>query len=203
MSLPIPAVRPLRTRSRSIEIAPTTGPLDDLSGCRVLVLADDENLRYSARDLGYKLSHRLLAERFNDCVRHCTLHAFFSRQAGDERRCDYFRARGWMPHPRDIQLVHTRHGVEHRANADNSLLFKAGVLVSRTGADAVVLASGDGDLVCDLARELHELPKPRKVYTLSLAGSTSFRLDARRNADIDGNIEVGLDCLHALEAPVA
>jgi hypothetical protein len=61
-----------------------------------------------------------------------------------------------------------------------------------------MLASGDGDLVCDLARGLHGLPTRRAIYTLSLAGSTSLRLDAARNRDIAGNIEIGLDCLRPL-----
>jgi hypothetical protein len=195
------ASRPARLHPscRGVEIARLTGPLDGLAGRRVLVLVDDENLRISARELGYRLSLRRLGERLRQGSACCSLHGFFSRDPGDERRCAYYRERGWVPHPRDVQVFAAPGGQRRHANSDVHLAFGAGVLISRSAADAVVLASGDGDLVCDLTRDLHELPRPRAVYTLSLAGSTSHRLDARSNPDLDGNIEVGLDCLHPLE----
>jgi NYN domain len=177
-------------------IAAVTGPLDALVNGNVLVLADDENLRYSARDLGYRLSMRRLGQSLQRQACRCALHAYFSREPGDEHRCRYLLERGWIPHPRDIETVQTHRGTKRLANSDNDLLFAAGNLASRGTADVVVLASGDGTLVCDLARNLRQLPQARTILTLSLAGSTSYRLDAARNSHIDGNIEIGLDCLH-------
>jgi len=177
-------------------VAAITAPLDALLHQNVLVLADDENLRYGARDLGYHLSVRRLCKCMQQHAGPCSLHAFFSREPGDDRRCRYLGERGWIPHPRDIETVQTHRGTQRLANSDNDLLFAAGNLASRGTADVVVLASGDGSLVCDLARNLRQMPRGRTILTLSLAGSTSYRLDAARNPHIDGNIEIGLDCLH-------
>jgi hypothetical protein len=183
---------------RDVEVAAITGPVDVLHDQRVLVLADVENLRYSARDVGARLSYRRLAERLGRAAMACSLHAFFSRSPRDNRLLHYFLDRGWLPHPRDIETVHTCRGKERLANSDNIILFHAGVLVSRSSADVVVLASGDGSLVCDLARCLRSLPRPRRIVTLSVAGSTSWRLDAAQNPDITANIEIGRDCFRRI-----
>jgi hypothetical protein len=86
-----------------------------------------------------------------------------------------------------------------QANADNLILFTSGILASHSQADVIVVGSGDGNLVCDLATALRQLPKRRQVMTLSLAGSTSYRLDATRNPAIMANIEIGRDCLRPLQ----
>jgi hypothetical protein len=184
-----------RASQTVVHIAALTGPLAALAGRKVLVLADVENLSYGARDLGYKISYRTLADRLRAASRACALHAFFSREAGDEARAHYFEARGWVAHQRDIQVVRTCRGAERLSNSDNLILFTAGVLVSRSDAEAVVVASGDGTLVCELAAAIRALPRRRQVITLSLAGSTSWRLDAAKNPDIAANIEIGRDCL--------
>jgi hypothetical protein len=181
-----------------VDVASATGPLDVLHNQRVLVLADVENLRYSARDLGARLSYRRLGDRLCLSADSCCLHAFFSRSPGDDKPVQYFFERGWIPHPRDIETVRTFRGKERLANSDNLLLFYAGVLVSRSSADVVVLASGDGSLVCDLTRCLRNLPRPRGIATLSVAGSTSWRLNATQNPDIMANIEIGRDCFRGL-----
>lgn len=183
-----------------IEVAPETGPWHPIAGKRLLVLADVENLTYSARNhLNCKLSYRGLAERMNGVARSCSLHAFFSRPPTEEDRWSrYFEERGWVPHPRDIVTVKTCRGLERQANSDNLILFTAGLLASRSSAEVIVIASGDGNLACDLANAITELPKSRQVVTLSLAGSTAARLDARSNRTIAANIEIGRDCLRPI-----
>jgi len=185
----------MRLATSRPEIAAVTGPLDALVGSDVLVLADDENLRYGARDLGYRLCWRRLGKCLQRYTSQCVLHAFFSRAPGDEGRCLYLRDCGWIPHPRDIVTVETHDGTQRLANSDNDLLFAAGNLANSGKPNIMILASGDGTLVCDLARNLRELPGARRILTLSLAGSTSCRLDAARNRHIDANIEIGLDCM--------
>jgi hypothetical protein len=197
-----PTPRRIRRPSRALAaIIPATGPLDTLTDLYVLVLADDENLRCGARDLGFRLCYGRLAQRLRSSARRCGLHAFFSRQPGDDRRCRYFRESGWLSHPRDIEAVRTCRGTQYLANSDNDLLFAAGILANRGNPEVIVLGSGDGDLVCDLARNLRQLCRSQAILTLSLAGSTSSRLEAARNAHIDGNIEIGLDCLHCCHSP--
>jgi uncharacterized LabA/DUF88 family protein len=196
----LPSVRPPRRRAfpQPLPIAPITGPLRPIEGRRVLVLADIENLSYGARDRALKVSYRRLAQVLRAAARACSLHAFFSRRPREEQRCRYFEERGWIAHPRDIETVSTYLGLRVRGNSDNHILFATGLLVSRSSSDTVAIASGDGDLVSDLARAVAGLPKPREVVTLSLAGSTSSRLNAASNPCIAANIELGLDCLRSI-----
>lgn len=180
---------------KTVEIAEATGPMTPIQGRTVLVLADMENLALSARDLGYKLSRGALATKLRIAAKWCSLHAFFSRDPGDEAAVRYFASRGWITHPYDIRVCRTCRGTQRFANSDNWLLFWSGALRSDSDAEVVVVATGDGALACDLARAISKLSKPKKVATLSLAGSTSKRLDAEQNGDIEANIEIGLDCL--------
>ncbi len=189
-------VTPQISTRPQIEIADITGPIEAVERRSTLLLADVENLTYSARNLGFKISYRLLADKLNQVADYCKLHAFFSRRAGDERWSSYFTARGWVPHTNDIEIVQTYNGVKRLANSDNLMLFSAGLLISRSSADVVIIASGDGSMVCDIAKSLAALPRQREVITMSLAGSTSWRLDASKNKYIAHNIEIGRDCLH-------
>lgn len=182
-------------RQHRCGIPERTGPLQVLNGRNVLVLADDENLRYSARDVGLKVSYQTLAERLQRSAKSCALHAFFSHEPGDYRRIDYLASRGWKPHGYLISTVKTHRGTETFANADNLILFVAGQLVDRFKPDVVVIASGDGTLVCDIASFLNACSYRPKVATLSLPNSTSRRLSAAQNEHIKANIEVGHDCL--------
>lgn len=190
--------RPTRHPITSVTIAHRTGPLQSLMGRKILMLADVENLTVSARNLGYRCSYRTLSRMLRQQTHTCALHAFFSREIDDNRLVEYFRQREWTPHPRDIETVRTYHGMRREANSDNLLLFMAGVLISRSNADLIVVGSGDGKLVHDLSKALSTLPKPRQLVTLSLAGSTARRLDAHAHPHIADNIELGRDCLQPL-----
>jgi hypothetical protein len=108
---------------------------------------------------------------------------------------DYFAERDWIPHATQIRTVSTQKGLKRKGNADFLMSFLAGVLVSRSSADVVVLASGDGDLVEEIAIGIRSLLKERSIVTMSLAGSTAGRLNAEKNALISANIEIGRDCL--------
>lgn len=191
-SFPLP-LPPLYEPQALLE--PVTGPLVALTGKRILVLADVENLRYGARDLGYKVSFQKLGECLKSQTSIEGLHAFYSRNPQHTHLDSYFEKRGWKPKPRMIEVVQTGRGLQKKANSDNTLLFYAGLLVSRSTADTVLIASGDGDLVLDLAKCIQQLPKQRDVVTLSLPCSTSWRLEATKTTCISANLEIGLDCL--------
>lgn len=177
------------------EIAETTGPLEGLRRRRTVVMADLENLMYGARDLGVRIRLDALGERLRAASGGCELHAFFSRTAGDDVWVRLCESAGWEAHPREIRTVRTCRGVERHANADNLFAFGVGWYLRDREVDAVVLASGDGALVCDLASELQTRLPFAAIHTLSLAGSTSHSLDCRVNRHLDGNIEIGRDCL--------
>ena len=82
-------------------------------------------------------------QRLRQAAETCFLHAFFSRDGGDDRRSRYFLSCGWTPHAYEAETVRTYWGVKRLANADGLILFTGGVLASQVGVDAVVVASGD------------------------------------------------------------
>ena len=185
---------------QSLPIARTTGPLATIQGRRILVLADVENIRYSARDLGFTTSFHTIERKLEEISHTSSLHAFFSRPAGDTQLPQYSSAHGWTPHTRDIEIVSTSEGPRKYANADNLLTFWAGLLVCQSTVDVVLILSGDGELVTEIAKPLSTLPRKCDVVTMSLAGSTAQRLDARLNGHILANVEIGLDCLQPIPA---
>lgn len=198
----LPLHRQLHSDRRA-QLESRTGPLTTLNGKHVLVIADLENLRYSSARLGFVIDVAGLGRCLTAASAKCALHlgatvvpdlvneaVTFSQQCGWKANID----------PRESFITTHRqstHAEEPRnnVNADNLLSFMAGCLVTRTQAEVIVLASGDGRLVHSLARRVHNLARTRQVLTCSLPGSTSQLLDARRNPFIAGNIEIGRDCL--------
>ncbi len=188
-----------RRSSRLPLIADRTGPVDLFVNRRVLLLADIENLCYSAqRHLHRSIRFGALGRLIRASACRCDLHAFFSSTPDDKRFQQYLEQHGWVVHQRAIETVETYQGQQRLANIDSLLTFQAGVLVSRTRAEVIILASGDGTLVCDLAKAIANLPSPRHIMTLSLAGSTSQRLNAAHNPIIQANLEIGHDCLRPI-----
>jgi hypothetical protein len=188
--------KPLKNKRPGVEIAPITGPFIPVSGRRHILLADAENLIYSAANLGFHLSVYELTRKLHQNYPGILLHAFISvPQDRKDHRLDPFAQSGWDIHTNPIHDVRTCHGIRKRANSDNDMLFHSGWILSRTRVETVIIGSGDGDLSDDLARAVSEINPRPMVLTLSLAGATSERLNALQNSNIDGNIEVGLDCL--------
>ncbi len=187
-----------------VDIAEHTGPLDAIRGGRVLVLADAQNLDLSCRDLGYRLSWARLGQRLREAADRAWLHAVFSRSAPDEsRRWDYFLERSWQPHAKIARAVNRPGGrVERDSNADFHLAFLAGHLAGRLSVNWVILATGDGTLALDVSACLSKLPSMPAVATLSVAGATAQRLDARvcDGGLIRLNIEVGRDVMRPVTA---
>jgi len=185
-------------RKASAHVASKTGPLKALAKKHVLLLADVENLSISAGDLGRSLCFMSLDRLLRGHAEDVSCHAFFSRKPNDNHLIDSFAAIGWRPHPRDILIARTARGVEKFANSDHMICFGAGMLVAQKPYDTVVIATGDGALGCDLAKAIRQHGSPGvSVVTMSLAGSTSYRLNAATNSDFDVNIEIGADCLKA------
>lgn len=79
-------------------------------------------------------------------------------------------------------------------NSDISLAVLAGVVLALK-SQAVVIATGDGELATEVAETLKRLAPQTSVATLGVPGSISNRLDAKANRFIDTNLIVGRDCL--------
>jgi hypothetical protein len=186
----------LRECRRSLVLADTTGPLAGLARREVLVLADVENLSHGAADLGHALCYQTLGRLIRSASGSADLHAFFSRERGDETTVRRLTRDGWCAHPRDIEVADTARGRRRFANSDHAIAFGAGLLATQHRYTAIVIGTGDGALGCDLATAIRRhRDQDVPCLTLSLPGSTSWRLDAAANGNIDGNIEIGRDCL--------
>lgn len=188
-------LRPRRGKPRAVEIAPQTGPLDILNGQHVLVLADAQNLDLGARDLGFKVSWAALARKLAGVSRSAACHVFLSETKESESRKAYFEASGWTAHVKESRTIEDRGGIRRECNVDLFLAVHAGTLISHSVASLIVLCSGDGALVENVAEAAFQFPKARRIATLSLAGSTAARLNAETSPYVGMNMELGLDCL--------
>jgi hypothetical protein len=121
----------------------------------------------------------------------------FSAAPGDGRRARYFSDRGWHPVPVPIEVVMTRQGPIRKANADLDMAFEAGRLAAGSGAQAVLVGTGDGELGVAIARGVRRALPGCRVHALGVPGSTSRRL--HRRDLFDGVIYVGRDLAHAQE----
>lgn len=191
-------VVPIRSSSSyhgTAHIPDNTGPVELLKAKKLLLIDDLENTTHSAKDLGFKFSYRKFAKLINSITDTCKMHSFFTCDNPEKNnRASYLEQRGWKPHPINIEY----HGKKRFANSDNIILCYAGHLIGRSDADIIGIISGDGALANDIARFVSDLPKKRDVFTISLAGSTSYRLNAAKNRYITANIEIGLDCLRRM-----
>jgi hypothetical protein len=190
--------RPQRRLRRHGLLPATTGPVNLLAGRKVLVICDVDNLSIGAKNAGYCVSYAKLVRLLRGSCRTCELHAFFPVQSKRTNRIDYFRERGWTTHTNEVQTLRTCRGRERLSNSDNQILLWSGLLAASSDADMIMVASGDGSLVCDIARFFARSANSRPVVTLSLVGSTSARLDASQNPDIFANLELGKDMLQWL-----
>jgi hypothetical protein len=182
----------------SFQILPSLPCETDLSTLqrqRVLVVADVDNLDISLRTshqrrLAYgHLRHRLLFAAA--AVKTCAL---FSAAKGDEKKASELRCQGWRVRTIPREVVHTVNGPQVKGNADTDIACEVAWLIARSPhCDAVVIASGDGDLCVAIARSLRALSGGRlKIYTLSVPGAASHRLTTRCDL-FDGAIAIGRD----------
>jgi hypothetical protein len=187
-----------RHPSQSLPIAPQTGPLAALRDKRILVIADGQNLVHGARDLGYRLSWEGLRQLIDAASKSASFHAVCSRNPGEFRFPAALQQQGWSPCVKTVRRIWRDGKWLRNANADNLLAFAAGALCQNVPADPVILGTGDGQLAEDVAEAIGMLHGACPVATLSLAGSTAARLDARHSSLISANIEIGRDCLLAI-----
>jgi hypothetical protein len=181
-----------------VPVALRTGPLEQLNGKQILVIADGQNLDHGAKDLGHRLSWSALRQCLESASLCASFHAVFARKPGDFQTPAAYERQGWLPCVKTVRYVRKRDGWHRDANADNLVAFAAGSLCSSMTVDLVLVGTGDGQLAEDVAEAISMLPRPCPVATLSLAGSTAARLDARHSNLIAANIEIGRDCLVVL-----
>jgi hypothetical protein len=177
-----------------------TSGLAPLHGGRVLVLLDGENISYSLKPVADCNYAKLAALLLQHSSGGADLHAFASAQpgAGVNYARSYFNAAGYVPHVEPIEVVNGARGLRKRANSDNEILMHGARLIATERPDWVVLASGDGDLGCDLARFISRETKGVQFMTLGLRGNFSHRLRVDHNQQVTYNAWIGADVIVAL-----
>ena len=164
---------------------------------KVLLLADAENISYTLRNQGFDCDFGALRQRVSASTAQLHAHAFATVKGDDAHRYahDYFAREQWVPHINAATTVHTHDGTRLRANSDNEILMCAGELISRIQPDTLVIATGDGDLGCDIAQYFHRRKPSRAVVVCAVQNSTSHRLLATHNPQVKANVWLGWDCI--------
>jgi hypothetical protein len=195
-----PPARQVFRRDAIVEA--TTGPFDGLRDRAVLVALDLENIDRSAHDIGRVVDYGRLACVLRDGVgQQVHLIAVFSCADSETASERFLRARGWATYTRPIDTVRTKMGMVRHGNADVAFATAVGAAVIGLDVEACVLATGDGQLAIDVARCVTAIaPRCKTAATLSLPGSTSNRLDARRSDLFTINLEIGDDVMNRLTA---
>lgn len=170
-------------------------------GTHVLALGDGENLSYGLRKEGLDLDFAALRAALAARCDRLQAHAFATVRDSSARDYAerYFVHAGWRHHVELAETVHTFHGTRTRANSDSAVLLACGELFARVRPDTVVLATGDGDLGCDMARFLKSRPAAPIVVVCSLHGATSRRLLAGVNPNVDLNMWIEPGCVVRLQ----
>ncbi len=192
--------RPSHEVRQSCSRLPGTPDITDFSPQirgKVLLLADAENISYTLRNEGFDCNFGVLRQRVSQRVGALHAHAFATVKG--ESACqyaqDYFAREQWTPHINTATTVQTQDGTRLRANSDNEILMCAGELISRIQPDTLVIATGDGDLGCDIAQYFQRRNQRAQVLVCSVKSSTSHRLLATNNPKVKANVWLGWDCI--------
>ena len=195
-------IAPTLTRAaEALHPDPVTGPLGLLRGRTTLVVADVENLERAAARFGLHPHWEALARALRHVAPTLALHAFLAIETAEDPRRLRLARSGWTAHAKPVRRVASHRGVRFTRNVDVNLAAMTGYLAGSLRPRAVVLATGDGALADDVAETLLESTPPEVLVTLSVAGATASRLEARTSPFFDENLELGLDCLAPLPGP--
>jgi hypothetical protein len=171
-----------------VEVAAYTGPLQALAGENVLAVADVQNLDRGAEDLGLQIRWGTLGQELEAAAAAIRRHVVLAEPEGSNRRAQFLARCGWTPHVKRPRLVRSCRGWERISNADGLLLFMTGRLLDASDASLVLVCSGDGTLVEEVAEAVRLCGYTQKIATLSLAGSTSARLNAASSPFVAANL---------------
>ena len=177
----------------------TTGPMNCLADRDLLVVADVENLSISAEDIGFVLHYRALANRISSVCKTARFMAFATIEERHRLFAVQLRKSGWELHARPVEHLSGRNTNDRRVpvrNSDSMMLMITGHLLTIHRPDVLVIGSGDGALVVEMARTARSLrPGIQKICTLSVPTSTSAAAISSECVYIDDNIFLGTDAL--------
>ncbi len=185
--------RPLRP------VGTATGPMTHLANKKLLVVADVENLSLSAEDKGLVLVYSALAHKLSTVCKNPRLAAFATIEDRHRVFAEQMEESGWELHARPVEYVpdRTRNGRwAPTRNSDAVMLMTTGHLLSEIQPDVLVIGSGDGGLIIEMARTARRiLPSIHGVSTLSFEKNTSSAARSKSCDYVDENIFLGNDVL--------
>ena len=145
---------------------------------RVLAIADAENLTFGLRKTRQELDYRKLATDLGDSAASLTALAIATvKPEVLPHACRFFTSAGWIPKLSAQMEYGDCRGRHLRANADSQILLHTGAMVEKINPEVLVLASGDGDLGCELAIFLEQYPNI-ELMIFGLRDQTSQRLES-------------------------
>lgn len=166
-----------------------------MTGSKVLLVADAQNMSHSLRVAGYDCAFDKLLRAIPASPSAIQAHAY-ARLKTDEDLAfanQYFTTAGWQSHCRLAPVVNGEQRIV-KSNVDNDLLLSVGELLANGDVAHLVVASGDGDLVCDVVAHIQGHRHQPQVHVLSIAGTTSSRFHALLGHGIETTTLLGWDC---------
>ena len=137
---------------------------------KVLVLLDEQNLSFTAKDLGFLLQYHQLAKRLRSAAAGAELHLFTATDTCDQAARHQFEKAGYRVYLKTIRRLPPRNGRKrHDSNIDNIFSFWTGNFVKETTCDVVVLGSGDYGLAGELAQAICQRRKRQPVLIMTLS----------------------------------
>ena len=175
--------------------------LSAIADRKVLVLIDEQNLTRGVMDHHLMLQYDLLAKLIRSTASSAKLHIFIAAKPNDGKRRKHFARIGYTVHVKTIRRKYSdddQHLMDR--NVDNLFAFWAGLFARRNRFDVLILASGDYGLSGELSEAIQSMRPDGTlaIMSLSVPGSTSQGLNAKRNPNIAANLEIGLDLLRPL-----
>ncbi len=163
-----------------------------VSGAKVALYFDVDNLSISAQKAGYEVDYHKLYQGFRRVSYSLNATAIYGAEKNDQEKLKYFEYCNIRPVPYEYLRAHEYDG-------DPFFMMSLSWEQRCSGCDIIILASGDGKLLNDCSRFIRRYQQKRKkLYTLSVGYSTSGLLNSRINDNIDYNIELGRDALRII-----
>ena len=118
------------------------------------------------------------------------LHAVLTSVDGQSPRSNYLSGRGFDVLNVKREIVQTASSRRVVPN-DFDISFMVGASLAQGGFNALLLGTGDGDLALAIARGVRRVSPQTRVYTLSVPGATSSRIQKEHAPElVAGNLFV-------------
>jgi hypothetical protein len=186
-------------RHRVHQLPPMTD-LGFLRGSNAACVVDEDNMNINLlENFMQTLSYRALSRRIGALAASAEFWTVGIADVTSGRgiNSDIPAGKEWNTLLREEVIVQTPWGVRRNANADDEIVMKVIELVKTGRFNAILLATGDGDLAVRIGQWIRRNHYPVRIFTLAVPGSRSRRHETRRDL-FDCTAYVGNDIVEPI-----